>query len=140
MAESDMELLKSVPLFSELSKAHLKFILKESNPEMYSPGQTIVKEGDPGGRFYVIFEGRADVSVRGGKKATLGPGNYFGEMSLLDRQPRSATVKADTHVRGLSLASWNFLALLEENPTMAKKLLAHMSGRVRSLEGASHTH
>ncbi len=140
MAKSDMDMLKEVPLFSELSKAHLKFIMKESNPELYSPGRSMVKEGDPGGRFYVIFEGRADVFVRGRKKATLGPGNYFGEMSILDKHPRSATVKATTHVRARSLASWNFLAALEENPTMAKKLLTHLSSRVRALEGASHSH
>jgi len=140
MAKSDLEMLQKVPIFSELSKKHIKFVLKESNPELFSPGQTIVKQGDPGGRFFVIFEGLADVLQGNRKKAKLGAGDYFGEMSVLDRHPRSATVQADTHVRGVSLASWNFLALVEENPSMAKNLLTHLSKRVRALEGAAHSH
>lgn len=129
-----LSVLKSVPLFEGLAKTNLRSIAREMQEEVYSPGQTIVKKGDPGGRFFVVLEGRAKVVVGNRTRAKLGPGDFFGEMSVIDRAPRSASVVAETHITGLSLASWNLLATLEENWPITKKVLVALSERVRDLE------
>ena len=131
-----VDAVASVSLFQGLTKTDLKRILKEFEPQSFSEGQTIVAEGQGGGRFYVILSGRADVIIGGRKKKQMGPGSSFGEMSLLDDQPRSATIKAATKVEALAITSWNFLALLEENFNLTKKIMAQMSKRIRELDKA----
>lgn len=131
---SELSILRSVPLFEGMSDRNLRVVLREAKEDVFSPGQTIVKEGQAGGRFYVIIEGRAAVLTGSRKRATLGSGAFFGEISLLDRGTRSATVTAETHIRALSIASWNFLSLLEENWGMARKVLVQLCARIRNLE------
>lgn len=130
-----IEILKEVPLFEGLAKSNLRSLMREMQEEVYSPGQTIVKEGQAGGRFFVILEGRAKVVIGGKTKSKLGPGDFFGEMSVIDKAPRSATVAAETHIKGLSLTSWNFLAVLEEAWPITRKILTTLSERVGDLEG-----
>lgn len=132
-----LEALKRVPLFEGLSGAELKYILGETQEVMYSPGQTIVAEGQPGGRFYLIAEGQAKVTVGGRKRRNLGPGDYFGEMSLLAGGARTATVTAESHVKALAIASWNFLALMEEHFSMTRKIMGHLCRRISTLERAT---
>lgn len=127
-------LLKTVPLFEGLSKKELRYLVKQARTEHIPSGKTVVKEGDPGGRFYIILEGLAKVTIRGRKRSTLARGDFFGEISLIDRGPRSATVLAETNMHTLSLSSWDFLALLEENWPMAKKVLEQLCQRARSVE------
>ena len=74
------------------------------------------------------------MDVHGKRRRPLGPGDYFGEISLIDRGPRSATVEADTDVRTFAIASWDFMPLAMESPTMSKKMLLEMCRRIRSLE------
>lgn len=124
-------LLAEVPLFEGLSKKELKTVLKESEEEDFNSGQIIVAEGKSGGRFYLILEGRAKVLAGTRTKAILRTGDFFGEMSIIDKQPRTATVQADTYVRTLSIASWNFLALMEENFSLAHKVMSHLTERIR---------
>ena len=82
----------------------------------------------------MIIEGRAKV-IQGGKtKRTLGPGAHFGEMSLLDRSPRSATIEAETQVRALALSPTSFAGILADNWTVTRKILAELSTRVRALD------
>ena len=126
--------LRSVPLFEDLSKAAFKRVVREMDEELYSSGQTIVKQGDPGGRFYLILEGRAKVKVGSKPAAKLGAGSYFGEISLLDKQPRSATVVADSQVRALSITSWNFFSLLQEEWAMTHKVLLGLCRTIRTLD------
>lgn len=133
-AKIDISVLQKVPLFEGLSRNHLKSILRETQLETIPAGQVVVAEGMPGGRMFLILEGLAKVSVGGRKRATLGPGDFFGEMSLFDKGPRSATVTAETGIRALSLASWNFLALLQEHWPMNQKVLHVLASRVRELE------
>lgn len=135
------DLLAGVPLFEELSKKDLKELLETSKEVSFAPGRTIVEEGTTGVAFHMILEGTARVSVKGRTKAKLKAGDYFGEISLIDRGPRSATVSAETQVHTLTIASWNFLALIDHSPVLARKLLAGLCKRIRETEKAhSHKH
>ncbi len=97
-------------------------------------GKVLVEEGTVGREFFFIVEGTATVKVGGRKVATLGPGNYFGELSLLDHKPRSATVASDTDMVLLVLDQRRFNGLLDELPTLAHKLLAAMAQRIREAD------
>lgn len=130
------QVLKEVPLFQGLSRAELREIADGAREELFSPNQDIVQEGQSGGPFFCITEGRADVIVDGKKVGDLGPGAYFGEMSLLEGGRRTATIRATTHVKALAITSWNFMAILQENWDITKKVLAELSRRVRELDHA----
>lgn len=95
------------------------------------PGKVLVEEGTFGREFFLILEGTATVKVRGRRVATLGPGQYFGELALLDRRPRSATVVSDTDMRLLVLGQREFSGVLEAVPSLSRKLLAAMATRLR---------
>jgi CRP/FNR family transcriptional regulator, cyclic AMP receptor protein len=134
-----MALLRSVPLFEGLSQKELQAIMRSAKQVDYAPDRDIVTEGATGVGFHLILEGRASVLVGRRTRTRLGPGDFFGEMSLIDGGPRSATVRADTDVRTLSLASWEFTPLLNANPSIARKLLVELSRRLRAVE-RSFTH
>ncbi|MEO7803342.1 MAG: cyclic nucleotide-binding domain-containing protein [Actinomycetota bacterium] len=131
---AQLKALGQVPLFAGLSKADLKFILKQLNEETFSQGRNIIEEEQPGARFFVILEGTVNVVVGGKSRKSLGPGAYFGELALLDGGSRTATVVAATPVVTLSLTSWNFLSTLQENWPVTKKILASMARRIRELD------
>lgn len=134
MAKKVEDILKAVPLFSDLSSGELRHIAAETREELYSPGQEIVREGETGGPFFVITEGRAEIFRGGEKTAEIGPGASFGEMTLIDGSPRSATVRAQTHIKALAISSFNFLAILQNEWAITKKILAQLSSRIRKLE------
>ena len=137
MAKTDAaSVLKTVPLFTALSRGELNDVVDLAREELFSPGQDIVTEGQAGGPFFTITEGRADVIVHGNKVRELGPGSHFGEMALFEGTPRSATVRASTHVKALAITSWNFLALLQDNWDLTKKILGELSRLVRELQEA----
>ena len=97
-------------------------------------GTTLCEEGTVGREFFFIVEGRASVRRGGRKIAALGPGDYFGELALLDRKPRSATVVADTDMVLLTMSQREFTGLLEDVPPLGRKLLAAMSERLREAD------
>ena len=132
-------MLKSVPIFEGLTEKELQAVMNSAKEIEYAAGREIVKEGATGVGFHLILEGQANVTVGDHSQAKLGPGDYFGEMSLIDGGPRSATVKADSAVRTLSLASWEFTPLLDSNPSIARKMLVELSRRLRAAE-RSDTH
>ena len=135
MAKTDAAaVLKSVPLFGALSRNELNDIVELGREELFSPGQDIVTEGQAGGPFFCITEGRADVIVHGKKVRELAPGSHFGEMALFEGTPRSATIRANTHVKALAITSWNFLALLQDNWDITKKVLGELSRIIRELQ------
>lgn len=139
MAKSKKDLLAmlgSVPLFEGLSRRELSSILEAAKEIRFRDGREIVEEGSTGVGFHLIIEGEADVLVGGVKRATLRAGDYFGEMSLLDGGPRSATVRAVTPVSTLALTSWIFMPLLNKNPSIARKLLLEMTRRLRALDSS----
>jgi CRP/FNR family cyclic AMP-dependent transcriptional regulator len=130
----DIDLLAQVPLFSELARAELGRIAAVAKHVSYRDGATIVEEGSLGGRFFVIQAGTAKVQTGGRTRVTLGPGAYFGELSVLDGKPRSASVVASAPVEAWSIAEFNFRALVKQNPTLAVKLLGALSTRLRAAE------
>lgn len=138
-ARDPLDLLAKVSLFEGLSRKELQTINRSAKEVHFPPGRTIVSEGSTGVGFHMIVEGKVKVSVKGRTRAELGPGGYFGEMSLIDRGPRSATVVATTEVTTLSLASWSFLSILDKNPQISRKLLVELSRRLRTAE-KSHSH
>jgi CRP-like cAMP-binding protein len=97
-------------------------------------GRAIVKEGSTGTGLHVLLKGETKVVIGDRTQQRLGPGDFFGEISLLDRGPRTATVVAETPVRILSLSSWNFRAALKEHPSMAIKMLEELARRVRTAD------
>ncbi len=135
MSKKDiLAMLGRVPLFEGFSKRELEAVYSSAKVTEFSPGKPVVEEGATGVGFHLILEGEAAVTVGGRKRAALRSGDYFGEMSLIDGGPRSATVRADTRVRTLGLTSWAFLPLIDEHPSMARKMLVEMSRRLRGVE------
>jgi len=137
--KSAVQMLGSVGLFEGLSAKELNQISKAGREVQFPAGSTIVKEGEEGVGFHLILSGRAKVTIKGRSRTTLGPGKFFGELSLIDRGPRTATVVAETAVKTLSLVSWEFLPLVEQTPSIARKLLIEMCRRLREADH-SHTH
>lgn len=126
--------LKEVPLFSACSKKELALISKSSEHLTIPAGTEMTKEGRVGYEFYVIISGKASVHRNGRKVNTLGAGDAFGELSLLDRAPRNATIKAETDVDALILGQREFSALLDLVPTLAHKLLVGMARRIHQMD------
>jgi CRP/FNR family transcriptional regulator, cyclic AMP receptor protein len=133
--DAKVELLGRVPLFSACSKRELARIASLADEVDVPEGKVLTREGDPGREFFVVVEGKARVVVGGrGRLSALGPGASFGEMSLLDQGPRSATVEAETDMELLVLDARSFSSLLNEVPSVARKVLAAMAGRLRVAE------
>lgn len=130
------DLLKKVPLFEGMSARDLKVVAAEMREDSFKAGKAIVTEGDPGGRFYLIVEGQAKVTQNGRSRGVLQPGDSFGELSLIDKGPRSATVTAQTDVVARSLTSISFLALLDEHSSMSRKVMVELAKLVRKTEKA----
>jgi CRP/FNR family cyclic AMP-dependent transcriptional regulator len=126
--------LSDIWLFSACSANQLRTIRRQVEEVTVPAGRVLVEEGTMGREFFFIVEGTATVRQGGRKVATLGPGQYFGELSLLDRQPRSATVTADTDMVLLVLDQRRFNGLLDEMPTLAHKLLSAMAQRIRAAD------
>ena len=142
MARKDTKLdhLANVKLFAACNKKELGIIGRASDEISVSAGKELVGEGSTGHEFFLILEGQAAVR-RGGKKvATLGPGQYFGELALLDRGARSATVVAETTMSLLVLGQREFSAVLDEVPGLAHKLLTIMAGRLREADAKALSH
>ncbi len=123
--------LEQVPLFSGCSQRDLQTIARSVEDIDHPAGTVVAREGEPGVGLFVIADGTADVTIGGKKKASLGPGDFFGEIALLDGGPRTATVTATTDVRLLGLTEWVFRGLMQEHPSIAVKTLQAMAGRLR---------
>ena len=128
-----LDLLAGVKLFESLSYRELKAVLGVTKETSFPAGKDVVVEGEAGGRFYLILEGQARVKVGGRPRQILRAGDHFGEVSLIDKGPRMATVTAETRLRTLSLASFNFTPLLDQ-PAITRKLLVEMCRRFRALD------
>ena len=126
-----LEALARIPLFPSLSKRDLGRIRKGMLDYHYPAGRTIVREGDRGETLFVVLVGNARV-VRGGRTlARLGPGDFFGEIAVLDKRPRTASVIADSEVRCLVLHREELRKVLADQPRAAWNMLAELAGRVR---------
>lgn len=129
-----IEHLSQVPLFSACSKRELAMIARRATDLDIPAGRELVREGQPGYEFFVIVEGKGKVTRGDEEIAVLGPGEFFGEMALLRRAPRSATVTAATKMEALVVSVQEFRALLEEAPSLTYKVLAGLAARLHELE------
>ena len=135
-----LDQLAEVPLFAACTRRDLQKIARASDEIQVKAGRNLVDEGRPGHEFFLILDGRATVR-RGNKKvAELGPGQYFGELSLLDRGPRTASVTADTDMELLVLGQREFLGVLDDVPGLAYKILRIMAGRLREADLRNPAH
>ena len=134
LSKSDIELLAQVPLFAGLSRRHLKRLAEHADLAGLRSGELIVQEGTAGGTFYVIVQGEAKVRQHGRAIATLGPGDFFGEISLLDGGPRTADVLATTPITAIRIFKRSFDAMVSEEPGVAAKILSVVAGRLRDAE------
>jgi CRP/FNR family cyclic AMP-dependent transcriptional regulator len=137
---SKQELLGNVRLFSICNKRELARIASLVEEVEAPEGKVLVRQGDPGNECFVIAEGRAKATMRGKGSAVLGPGSFFGEMSLLDQGPRSATVTAETDMHLLVLGSREFSALVEEVPIVAVRMMRGLAERLRDSERPQPEH
>jgi CRP/FNR family cyclic AMP-dependent transcriptional regulator len=131
-----LKMLRNVPLFRGLSKREITTIIKAGKEIEFEPGSTMVEEGLQAIDFYLIISGEAKVIVGGRRRRVLGPGDYFGEITVLDGGPRSATVVAETRVWTLRLDRDAFVRILDRNGTIGRKLLMEMGSRLREAERA----
>ena len=129
-----MELLQRVPLFEDFERGDLQRLSRSFKQRVFDAGSTVADEGRTGAGFFVIETGEATVSVRGTEHGRLGPGDYFGEIALIDDGARSATVTADSELRCYGLTSWEFRPLVEGNASIAWKLLETMAKRLRAAQ------
>lgn len=134
MARPSAETIARVPLFAGLEKRDLERIADSFKERTYATGETIAKEGQGGAGFFVIGEGTAKVSVQGEERATLGPGDYFGEIALLDEGARTATVTAETDMTTYAMTFWEFRPIVETDARIAWKLVQALAHRLREAD------
>jgi CRP/FNR family transcriptional regulator, cyclic AMP receptor protein len=133
VAKTDpVAMLSSVPIFEGLSKKELNEILRAAKDVTHRQGHILAREGEAGVGFFLILDGRASVKVGERSVRPMSTGDFFGEISLIDGGPRTATVTAETDVRTLGITPWTFKRLIEQNPAIAAKMLKVMANRLRA--------
>jgi CRP-like cAMP-binding protein len=130
--------LKSIWLFSSCTGSELRKIRSSLDEIEVPKGKVLVEEGRIGLELFLIVTGKAAVTRNGKKVANLGPGDYFGELALLDRRPRSATVTSETDMDVLVLSQRQFNGLLQSVPTIGRKMLSAMAGRLREADAKAY--
>jgi CRP-like cAMP-binding protein len=131
VADARIDRLRSVPLFGGCTDKELAFIASRADEVDISAGKVLTEKGKSGGDFFIILEGRAEVDAAE-RKRTLGPGDFFGEIALIDNGPRTATVKATTAMRCLVLGHSQFRDVLHQNGEIAVKILRAVTERLRA--------
>jgi len=131
VADARVERLRSVPLFASCSDKELAFIASRADEVDLPAGKVLTEKGQSGGDFFIILDGKAEVEAPQGKR-TLGPGDFFGEIALIDNGPRTATVKTTTPMRSLVLGHSQFRDVLHQNGEIAVKILRAVTERLRA--------
>lgn len=139
MAGAPVEALQRVPLFAELDRHEVEQIARLFKERRFAEGETVVREGSGGAAFYLIDSGEATVSVSGAPRRTLGPGDYFGEIALIDEGTRSATITAVSELACYGLTFWDFRPVVQENGAIGWKLLQSMAKKLRAAEQTTHS-
>ena len=131
VAGASVDLLKKVPLFAGLDNKELQQIAGSMRERKFRAGDTVTQEGAGGVGFFVVESGQADVNVGGETKGSVGPGDYFGEIALINESPRTATLTARTDMLCYGMTPWDFRPLVESNSSIAWKLLTAMAEKMR---------
>jgi CRP/FNR family cyclic AMP-dependent transcriptional regulator len=128
------EILRKVPLFAELGDRELERLAEHFKERTFPEGSAVTTEGATGTGFFIIADGNATVSIGGEERATIGPGDFFGEIALVDEGTRSATIVAATDLRCYGLTAWEFRPFVEEHPQVAWPLLKTLARRLREAQ------
>src|SRR4029079_6278148 len=131
VAGASIDMLKKVPLFPARDTKERQEIARSVGERRCKAGDTVTQEGAGGVGFFVVEEGQADVNVGGESKGSVGPGDYFGEIALINESPRTATLTARTDMLCYGMTPWDFRPLVETNSTIAWKLLTAMAEKMR---------
>jgi len=134
MAGAPVELIQSIPLFSDLDRKEIDQIARSFKERIFQPGDHITEEGKGGVGFFVIESGTAKIMVQGEERGGYGAGDYFGEIALIDAGTRSATITAESEMHCYGLTSWEFRPLVEQHASIAWKLLQTMAGMLRAAQ------
>lgn len=129
-------MIGSVPFFAGLDAKRRKSVASQGKEMSYKASDNIVTEGTMGVGFYLILEGKAEVRKGSKVLATLGPGQFFGEMSLIDEMPRSADVVAVSPAKCWALSSWAFNSIIKANPDVALMMLKEVVKRLRAAQSS----
>jgi CRP-like cAMP-binding protein len=129
--------LARVPLLSGVERRELERLVNRMSTRSFSAGETAIEEGRGGAGFWLIDSGEAEVSVGGKSVRKLGPGDYFGEIALIDDGPRSATVVAASDMSCLGISAWEFKAFVGEHPEAAWAVMQTLARRLREAEARS---
>ena len=132
--KATLDLLARVPMFQGLSRKELEQVSRASGEVRHAQGKEVTREGAEGIGFHLILEGEAVVEQGGRTLRTMGPGDSFGDIALIDGGKRTATVRATTPLRTLSIAAWDFKPVLVGNAEIAYKLLLQLCARLREAE------
>ena len=129
-------LLKSTPVFANTSEKSLESMIKSAVEKTVSPGEKVVQQGQGGVGFYLILDGKAEVIKDGKKLAELESGNFFGELGVIDGQPRTADVVAITETKCWILSQWAMKSIIANHPEVALSMLEELARRLRATDAA----
>ena len=136
MAGPSVELLQRIPLFAELGRRELERLSGSFKERTFNAGYTVAAEGEGAAGFFVIESGEAVVAIGGEQRGRLGPGDYFGDIALIDMGSRTATVTAESYLHCYGLTFWDFRPLVESDARIAWPLLQAMAKRLREAEAS----
>jgi CRP-like cAMP-binding protein len=132
MSDAKTRALRQVPLFVHCTDKDLEFIASRTDEVDVSAGRELVRQGRPGDTFYVMLEGEADVTIDGDRRQPLGPGDFFGEISMLDRGPATATVVTTTPARLMVMSHSQFRDAVKGSEDLLGRVMATMGERLRA--------
>jgi CRP-like cAMP-binding protein len=131
MSDSKIDALGRVPLFAGCSRKDLEFLITRTDEVDVQAGQTLIKQGNPGDTFYLLLDGQAAVQVDGRDRPPLGAGSFFGEISILDRGPATATVVTSTPARLMVMSHAQFRDAIKANDRLLGQVMSVMAERLR---------
>ncbi|HWN20809.1 MAG TPA: cyclic nucleotide-binding domain-containing protein [Gaiellaceae bacterium] len=134
MPRPSTDTIAQVPLLAGLERRELERVADAFKERRFSAGDAVATEGQKGAGFFVIGEGTASVTIRGAKRGKLGPGDYFGEIALIDDGARTATITADTDMTCYGMTFWEFRPFVESDARVAWKLLQALAAKLRAAE------
>lgn len=136
VSQAKVALMRKIPLFEGLTDHQLLQLARLADDVIVTQGKKLAAAGETGREMFVIVSGSATVKTLRGRGIRLGPGDFFGEMSLIDGEPRSATVVAETPMQLLVLGQREFWELLAEAPQINRKIMTTLSRRLRESDAA----